>query len=294
MSDKSTNANITKDIVWKMENLTLTLDDLYDSIIQPPLPRLKVAPIREHKRPKRGLINIIGRINKWFTGVLDDEDEVKFTEEIESLKRDSNKWKAMALDNVQLLQDTLKEVKEKTKQFQQVQEAFQAEIKSIRSVFNQQKLNHVFEQFVLQYELIHSSLTTIQETILFAPIRVNPALIQPRKIYSLLSNITLPPQRRFPLNITDSHFSSFLSLCKLETHLRFSTVIFVLTIPILDMREYTIYETHISPVPQEQHYVIFITNAQKYFILDSTQSLYKVFNSPLYSSLGQPLLMHIS
>lgn len=280
--DKSENGNTTKDVVSKMESLTQTLEDLYVAIITPPLIRTETIQhktfTKKHIRSKRGLINALGRVNKWFTGVLDDEDEVKFTEEIEDLKRNSNKWKTMALDNVKLVSDTLTEVKEKTRQFQQVQENFAKEVKSMRNYYSQGRLIRIFEQFVLQYNLIHSSLQIIQDTIFLAPIRVNPALIQPQRMFSILSEIQLPSNRRFPLNISDSHFTTFLSLCKLETTIKFSTVIFIITIPILDTRDYKIYENHILPIRHLGSFSTFITNIEKHLLIDGNKTIYKPFS----------------
>lgn len=111
---------------------------------------------------------------------------------------------------------------------------------------------------------------------LFAPISVNPALIRPKDIFSILSNITLPVTRRFPLNISDSHFSTFISLCKLTTTIKFSTVIFIITIPILDIRDYDLYETYILPI-EHGTYPTFLTNVNKYFLIDKSLSQYHTF-----------------
>ncbi|XKL60596.1 hypothetical protein PGB90_007653 [Kerria lacca] len=119
---------------------------------------------------------------------MDDEDEEKLNRQINDLQTNSENWKNMALDNVGLIKDTLKEVKSKSQQFQNIQEEFQKELLSITTAFSQQKLSHVYEQFFLQYELLYNSLKILQETILFAPFRINPALIHPIKIFENTNN----------------------------------------------------------------------------------------------------------
>lgn len=94
----------------------------------------------------------------------------------------------------------------------------------------------------------HANFFLLYKKLLFAPIGVNPALIQPWDIYQLLTNIKLPSNRRFPLNISDLHFSTFLSLYKLTTTIKFCTVIFIITIPILDTKDYDLYITHLLPI----------------------------------------------
>ena len=127
-------------------------------------------------------------------------------------------------------------------------------------------MERLFEQFMLQYNLILRSLQIIQETILFAPVRINPALIQPVRIYEILSEIKLPSDRQFPLSIQETQFATFLSLCKLEVHIKFSTVIFAITIPVLSKQEYFLYKTHVLPIQHLNNYATFLTNVNPYFI----------------------------
>ena len=126
----NTEAEITQQTIGKMSNLTDVQEDSYESIIEPPLHR-------KSDRRKRGLIHLGGKLAKfWIHGF------------IEELQKGSRKWKSTTVDNVQLIQNTLKEVKEKSEQFQSTQDNFKHAINEMEGYFSQQKLYHLYQQFI--------------------------------------------------------------------------------------------------------------------------------------------------
>ena len=126
-----------------MNNLTNELTEFYRTIIPPPL-----------IRHKRGFINALRRLNKWITGVMDDEDEDRLNAQITGLQKDSKVWKDMALDNIQLLKDSLKEVKAKTKQCDLLQKEVNARQTQFNENVRQEQIDQVVQEFLLQYDLI--------------------------------------------------------------------------------------------------------------------------------------------
>ena len=148
-------ANSTRESILQMFNLTTTLEDKYHSIIQPPI----------NRRSKRGLFNAIGRINKWLVGSMDDEDETRLNTELEKVKQDSTTWKSMALENIQLMNDTLKIVKEKSAQITRLQKDFIKDLE--RTGIFYLEMSPVYQRFQIQYDLILNALEVIQTTITY-------------------------------------------------------------------------------------------------------------------------------
>lgn len=78
--------------------------------------------------------------------------------------------------------------------------------------------------------------------------------------------------------MTDSHFSTFLSLCRLTATIKFSTVIFSITIPILDTRNFTLHKVYPIPIPHVPYFT-FIKGISTYFLIDSTRTLHTTFDT---------------
>mgnify|MGYP000949297122 CR=1 FL=1 len=55
---------------------------------------------------------------------MDDADKERLNSEIDELKKDSTTWKSMELENIQLMNDTLKIIKEKSTKITKIQGDF--------------------------------------------------------------------------------------------------------------------------------------------------------------------------
>ena len=83
----------------------------------------------------------------------------------------------MALDNIQLMKNTLKEVEEKTRHLDALQKELNTTVAQFDENLHQEQIDKVLQRYLLQYYLLRNSLDIIRETVLFAPVRINPALI---------------------------------------------------------------------------------------------------------------------
>lgn len=254
----------------KMLELNYRLRTQFNSIVLPPI---------ERKRTKRGLFNFIGKINKFVTGVMDSDDEEKFTQQIESIRNNQQQFKDVSLTNVKLMSNTLKEVKIKTQQFNQLQDHFKKTLNQLLVSVEYTEISTAFQLFLAQYDLIYSNLVTIQETILVAPLEINPALITPAQIYRELANITLPRGRMFPLQLNDENFNIFLHSCTIVTKIKFNTIVFIISIPILEDKTYIYYHLHPIPIHTlNPKFFTFIRDTKPFLITDIQTSKYVTFD----------------
>lgn len=215
----------------------------------------KLNNLHPHIRSKRGLINIVGKANKWLFGTLDSDDEKRYNQ---------------AILNLQLNQkDILKELNLQTSLSKNLIDSYNKTITTLNS--NQKKLEHSvkilqesvystinnnnhyisFQGVLYQVNLDCQNLITfidnLEDAIMFAKLNILHN--------SILSSLELKQMINYVTNIySESQIPKFKNVLSyyqfLGTQVTFSDtkLIFAIHIPIIRSETFTFY--HLYPIIQ--------------------------------------------
>lgn len=216
---------------------------------------------------KRGLINVVGKINKWLFGSLDSDDEENF-----------NKYFNTLFKNQQTLSD---EMKNSTFILSTITKTFvtslnrisenQNKIKNKLELLEQRQVNIadslyislIIDNINSQINRVKTILINLETAISFAKINImHNTIINEFQLGELLNSI--PKNKLIQLNNPISYYKIMSPKVKIINQ----TVIFAIHIPIINPKPFTLYK--IIPIPILNQTIV---TSKPYLLLNEEKSL---------------------
>lgn len=222
--------------------------------------------IYPHKRIKRGLINLGGKISKWLFGTLDADDGKRIDLILKHLDKNDHLLQEKINEQISLT----KEIMNKTNKsiFQ-----IKSNIKIIESVINKfsEELNEVntLELIINSLLILQIQLNEISNALTFANLnKVHPSFLSLENLNIIFNKIkTLYSSKQI---VQFKNYLSYYSLLGIQAISKENRLIFLIHFPILIPFEFTTY--FIYPIP------IFnkiISPPKPYLILNERNELYQ-------------------
>lgn len=231
----------------------------------------RINELAPSKRIKRGLIDLVGNVQKWAFGTLDAEDGKKLNSMIKSLQENQNTLHSELKEQVSLSKNLISNYNQTIASLYANQLLLGQKIKIIQESVNvSPALSVVEDELILNCQNLITFLDNIKNAVTFAGSHITNDMILPRKdIQSIIEDLITKYGSNRIIKFQDDH--SYYQLYKTGVTFHDNKIIFVIKIPIIKSAIYDYYQLFPSPrhskviIPQ---YPYLALNNEEYFYGD--------------------------
>jgi hypothetical protein len=268
-------------------NFSLTSTSLFLEINRKRSNMLQSIDVDEiHKKYKRGLINLVGHIQKTLFGTLDDEDGEMYTTQIRELQNSranllkiADKHTSIlkltnnAFNDAQIVERQLASLNTSYNNLVQNLNRvwYQVDMLNVRTAVTQQitTLLLLLQQLVFETDLVGEIISAAQNGI------IHSSMISTTELRMQLRDIliSLPGRLQLPFDVNNISLYELSKVSKMAIVYTNGTLIFELVIPLLNPVELTLY--HIIPLPvQKDKIYMHLTPEFEYMAISKTHEYY--------------------
>ncbi|KAL4153720.1 hypothetical protein QTP88_001553 [Uroleucon formosanum] len=237
-------------------------------------------------REKRGLVNLVGRVQKTLFGTLDDTDAELYDRQIEKLQSSQQNLLKIIDKQTSVLKATANTFKEANKMEAQInrlsvlynrmadtvnQTIINLDIVEARTNINEQIniLNLLFQQLSFETDTICEIIIAAQGGIMHSSVIAVNELRQQLKDISLI----VPKEQSLPFNLNQVSPYELSKISKFNIIYKNETLIFEIVIPLVNSVELTLYHVIPLPVVKNDHYIHIIPE-YSYIAISKTHEYY--------------------
>ncbi|KAL4100822.1 hypothetical protein QTP88_020851 [Uroleucon formosanum] len=237
-------------------------------------------------REKRGLVNLVGRVQKTLFGTLDDTDAELYDRQIEKLQSSQQNLLKIIDKQTSVLKATANTFKEANKMEAQInrlsvlynrmtdtvnQTIINLDIVEARTNINEQIniLNLLFQQLSFETDTICEIIIAAQGGIMHSSVIAVNELRQQLKDISLI----IPKEQSLPFNLNQVSLYELSKISKFNIIYKNETLIFEIVIPLVNSVELTLYHVIPLPVVKNDHYIHIIPE-YSYIAISKTHEYY--------------------
>ncbi|KAL4083915.1 hypothetical protein QTP88_029231 [Uroleucon formosanum] len=237
-------------------------------------------------REKRGLVNLVGRVQKTLFGTLDDTDAELYDRQIEKLQSSQQNLLKIIDKQTSVLKATANTFKEANKMEAQInrlsvlynrmadtvnQTIIHLDIVEARTNINEQIniLNLLFQQLSFETDTICEIIIAAQGGIMHSSVIAVNELRQQLKDISLI----VPKEQSLPFNLNQVSLYELSKISKFNIIYKNETLIFEIVIPLVNSVELTLYHVIPLPVVKNDHYIHIIPE-YSYIAISKTHEYY--------------------
>ncbi|KAL4152675.1 hypothetical protein QTP88_000508 [Uroleucon formosanum] len=237
-------------------------------------------------REKRGLVNLVGRVQKTLFGTLDDTDAELYDRQIEKLQSSQQNLLKIIDKQTSVLKATANTFKEANKMEAQInrlsvlynrmadtvnQTVINLDIVEARTNINEQIniLNLLFQQLSFETDTICEIIIAAQGGIMHSSVIAVNELRQQLKDISLI----VPKEQSLPFNLNQVSLYELSKISKFNIIYKNETLIFEIVIPLVNSVEFTLYHVIPLPVVKNDHYIHIIPE-YSYIAISKTHEYY--------------------
>lgn len=233
----------------------------------------------QNGRVKRGLINAVGEFENWAFGLVDDNAYQQIQKSIKTNSEKNDKTLNIMKKQVKLVQSTINQISNTSstisKNFLRIQNEYNEIIWKINLKYNnmieieisQQLINYLINFNMLLTEFIFETEEMIDSLILAKHNILHPIILKNSELFDILKSIqqTLPITQVLPVDLSmESAIDDLLKLIKIKTRFMDYQVLFIITFPLYDPTEYTLFRLWTMPVEITNFQFIFIKPQNPY------------------------------
>ncbi|KAL4154028.1 hypothetical protein QTP88_001861 [Uroleucon formosanum] len=237
-------------------------------------------------REKRGLVNLVGRVQKTLFGTLDDTDAELYDKQIEKLQSSQQNLLKIIDKQTSVLKATANTFKEANRMEAQInrlgvlynrmadtvnQTVINLDIVEARTNINEQIniLNLLFQQLSFETDTICEIIIAAQGGIMHSSVIAVNELRQQLKDISLI----VPKEQSLPFNLNQVSLYELSKISKFNIIYKNETLIFEIVIPLVNSVELTLYHVIPLPVVKNDHYIHIIPE-YSYIAISKTHEYY--------------------
>lgn len=248
----------------EIENYDLLFRHLIRSV------REKISNIypQTQNRSKRGLIDGLGSVIKFFTGNMDAKDADRINKITEHLKNNQMSLQAQIDNQYSLNTDIMKQFNATVKNIEYNENLLKRKIINVNENLinttrdlNAIHLKDLFNQLILTYNTVLNILTDIENSLTFCSIGVmHPSVIKINDLFQELQKLVPFYKEGMPMPVTMSNIFKYQSLIQLHCKHDEDKIIYFLTVPIEYDVPFELYYLESLPTRVDNKYFTIIPN----------------------------------
>lgn len=240
--------------------------------------RNKLTNIQPNIRTKRGLLNVVGKVQKWLFGTLDSSDGEYYDKAIQTLinnqktiNHEMTKQLTLTKTFTQKFQNTLSKL---NKNQIDIRERLQTISRKMGIDHNMMMLQNTIDLIILTHIDLISLLDNIENAILFARLHtLHTSIISVKTMSNFVNElIELYGSNTFP---KFNNIQSYYEFATAQVFYRENKIIFSIHFPLLNPAIYNLF--HIFPIPNKN---LTLIPKKPYLLANSTHYYYEEVNCP--------------
>ena len=203
------------------------------------------------KRSKRGLLNVVGKVDKWLFGTLDSDDETRYNNYFESLTKNQEILNNNLYKEQSILSTVTQEYTKNLQKLNTNQIIIAEKINSIKhtqlDLSNALYMSLILDNIMLQLNTLNSIISNIENAISFAHVnKMHNSILNPNQLLTLIEQIkTIYGPNRIPKFKELINFYNYLSV---QVIIKNNSILFSIHTPIVFPYYYTLYKLYPIPV----------------------------------------------
>lgn len=226
---------------------------------------------------------------------MDEDDAIKYSNAIQTLKENNNKLLDLIKENILLSKSAILNLNESIIEINKNENKLNTMIESLSSYANNITIvtNSLLFKSAIQevFGVLHSCMLSVSykmedivNSILFAKSNtLHPSVITPKDLYfDLVNNVKhLPKYVEFPVNLELENIFTLISLTEIVSYILDDKLVFTLRIPLVYISKFDLYKNIPVPVPHNvtfyKSYALIIPTTP-YVALNQDKSKYVTLN----------------
>lgn len=248
-------------------------------------------------RYKRGLVNAIGRVSKLIFGTLDDEDADYYNSRISQFTKNEQNLAQIIREQSHVIQTTISNFNSTISNLNNNEKVLKGNLDKLIEYVNKESanltiletqtiLNEHFSVFNMIYSQYRQENQAILDCVISAQAgQLHPYIMSPQKLISELQKISTYKQVNFPIMPTLENAHELIKVISLDAFYKSDNLVFVLSIPLVEILEFNIYKLTPLPVPSRKNdfKYVFIQPHAKYLAINDVKQRYITFNDVQYA-----------
>ncbi|XP_060804402.1 uncharacterized protein LOC132902613 [Amyelois transitella] len=274
-----------------------------NSWLQPLIVRFKdmnreydsISHLIDNRAKRSAWIGGIGTVFKYIFGTLDENDGIQYEEAIATLQNDEKRLTKLMKENILVTTSVLEQynktiatIKENEIKLYEAIDKLSLFIKNISDATNELQIltdiNRIFDSLETSILTLSFQLEDITNSILFSSQDIlHPAIITPIQLHQELANNYrhLPSDLELPVTLDINSIHLILSISKLVCYYVSNKIVFVLQVPLVNIKEYVLFHNIALPVPydpREPNSFSLISPANKYIAMTKDKAYYCILD----------------
>ncbi|KPJ05203.1 Envelope fusion protein [Papilio xuthus] len=227
----------------------------------------------------------IGTIFKHIFGTMDEQDAIKYSTAIQTLKGNDKKLSELMRDNILMTttallayNDSLNSINKNEHRLNEALDALSCNIYNITLEINlidtRSKIDELMNLISASLFTLSFKIGDIQNSILLSKNNVlHPSVLTPKQLYlELLDNIRyIPKGKELPIPLDLENIHIIIDLSRISSIFIDNKIVFIMKIPLTNPKEYDLYKNIPVPIPHDH------VNPKSYAMIIPTSN-YIAFN----------------
>lgn len=237
-------------------------------------------------RKKRGLINIIGSLQKSLFGTLAEEDAQLYLKEFRNLRRHDRKQNDIIKRQTTLINSAINTMNITLRRANNIIGTFAKPEKDLSNLSTRTHTNAIFNYILLLIVQFQSKQKLLIDAIGLSQGSANhPGLIPPAVFYNELQKIRTKITAQnldLPLTLNENAISMFYHISTAEARIMEDQLIISFTLPLVNTKEYNLYKATSLPYKVRDNLYSYIVPQHEYVAMDVLKENYlPISNSEL-------------
>ncbi|XP_041987906.1 uncharacterized protein LOC121739485 [Aricia agestis] len=247
-----------------------------------------ISHLIEIRSKRSAWFGAVGTVSKHLFGTLDEDDALRYNSAIQIIERDQSKLSQLVKQNILVTTSTLSSLNEIINKISVNEKHINKAIQAL--TLGQQNLTAVSNNLIIKSNFnqllntLESSLLTLSfklediiNAIMFSKSNVlYPSIITPTQLFTeLVQNYRfLASYHQLPVTLSIENIYTLFSICEIASYYSNNKLVFVLNIPLVNLRNYYLYQNIPYPVVMANKTYSTIVPTTKYIALSRDRSFY--------------------
>lgn len=202
-------------------------------------------------RSKRGLLNVVGKVDKWLFGTLDSDDEFRYNNYFNTLSKNQETLNKNFYKEHSILSTVTQEYSKNLEKINSNQKVILEKINLLEEnqldLSNALYMSLILDNIMLQLNTLNSIINNIETAISFAHVnKMHNSILNPNQLLTLIEDIkTKYGPDRIPEFKELINFYNYLSV---QTIIKSNSILFSIHTPIVFPNHYILYKLYPIPI----------------------------------------------
>lgn len=225
--------------------------------------KLEIILLENKSRQKRGVVNGLGSVVKFFIGNLDAYDGERYEKLLEHLKDRQNdiisQINAQYSVNTNIIVEFNRTVSIIEQNFNELSNKLLLINKQVKDFIELEKLRDILNQLNILYNIVLSLVQDIENSLTFCKLgTLHPSIISAKELFHEIEKVSKYYVNQFPLEPKLENIREFENLLEVSCKISANEIVYFLKLPIVEKTDYSLYKLISVPTKTGSGYVTIV------------------------------------